>query len=67
MMSKAEFISENLILFLYICSIYVATTHLATTFYKIILFSGHGPEYIMVVTSLPLLGQGETGKDLSKL
>ena len=32
MMSKAEF--SNLVLFQYIYSIYVATTHLATIFYK---------------------------------
>ena len=34
MTSKAEFSSESPVLFLYISSIYVATTHLATTFYK---------------------------------
>ena len=34
MTSKAEFSSESPNQFLYICSIYVAPTHLATIFYK---------------------------------
>ena len=34
MTSKAEVNSESPVLFLYICSIYVALTHLATIFYK---------------------------------
>ena len=33
-MSKAEFSGESPVLFLYICSIYVAITHVATIFYK---------------------------------
>ena len=34
MTSKAEFSSESMVQFLYICSIYVAPTHLATIFYR---------------------------------
>ena len=72
MTSKAEFSSESLVLFLYIFSIYVAATHLATTFYKNMehknrnrlsllssAFDVTHQKNNMVVTSLPSLGQGE--------
>ena len=81
MTSKAEFSGESGVHFLYIFSIYVATTHLTTKFYKKMeeiyknrsslslidsAFAVTDPK-TMVVTSLSSLGQGETKWDFSKL
>ena len=72
MTSKAEFSSESPYQLLYICSIHVATTHLATIFYKkmeqihknrtsLSLLNSAFSDVTnqkAIVTSLPSLGQG---------